>query len=167
MLPDLLNRTQTLYKGDVLAGSFYLLIGLVAALLSIAIYWMTVRLGFYYLSIGMLVFALYMLGKGSVMMYMYRSRFIYYKGKKEISKEDVEDEKTYTKHRIRKKNKSRRVYLYIIVIGCAVAFWGVFQQEKGLIVGTCIPVVLMSAIEFSIGLLTEFRLSEYFKQLHR
>ena len=52
-------------------------------------------------------------------------------------------------------------------IGCVVAFFGVFHQEKGLIVATCIPIVLMSAIEFTVGLLTEFRLSEYLKHLHK
>ena len=44
---------------------------------------------------------------------------------------------------------------------------GIFHQEKGLIIATCIPIVLMSAIEFTVGLLTEFRLTEYLKHLHR
>jgi len=48
-----------------------------------------------------------------------------------------------------------------------LAFLGLFHQEKGLIVATCIPIVLMAGIEFTVGLLTEFRLSEYLKHLHR
>ena len=163
----MLHRTQTIYKGDVLAGSFYLLIGVLALLAGILLYCFTERLGLYYLSIGLIIFSIYMLGKGSVMMFMYWSRFRYYKSREQISQENVRDEIKYTDFRISKKHRNRRLYMYIILAGSLIAFGGLFHQEKGLILGTSIPIILLSAIEFSIGLLTEFRLSEYLRQLKR
>jgi len=165
MLPDMLARTKMIYKGDVLSGSFYLLIGTIAALSALGLHLFTGRLGYYYLSIALAVFAVYMLGKGGVMMYMYWSRYKYYKTQQSLSDQDIKEELVYTEFRIAKKKKSRRIYMYIILIGCFIAFAGIFHQEKGLIIGTCIPIVLLSAIEFSIGLLSEFRLSEFQKQL--
>lgn len=167
MLPDMINRTKTVYKGDVLAGSFYLLIGVISVTIAVLLHFFTGRLGFYYLSIGMAIFALYMLGKAAVMMYMYWSRYQYYKERSDISLDEVADEKEYTAYRIGKKNKNRRVYMYIILLGCFVAFAGIFHQEKGMIIATCIPIILLSAIEFGVGLLTEFRLSEYLRQLNK
>lgn len=167
MLPDMLDRTKIIYKGDVLAGSFYLLVGFLSLLFAIGIRLYSEKLGFYYLSVTLFLLCVYMVGKGIVMIYMYGIRYRFYNNKKDIGEQEVLEEVKYTEFRIAKKHKNRRLYMYIILIGCFVAFIGLFHQEKGLIIGTCIPIVLLSAIEFSVGLLTEFRLSEYFKQLNR
>lgn len=167
MLPDMIDRTKTIYKGDVLAGSFYLFVGVLSALTAVLLYLFTERLGYYYLAVGMFFFSIYMIGKGSVMMYMYWSRYQYYKDRSDINSTEVEDEQAYTELRIRRKNRSRRLYMYIILFGSVTAFGGLFHIEKGLIVGTCIPIVLLSGIEFGVGLLTEFRLSEYLRQLKK
>lgn len=161
------QKTRTLYKGDVIAGSFYLFIGFLGLIISILIYYFTQKLGYYYLSIGMAVFSAYMLGKGSFMIYLYNSRFIFYKKVKSLERNDIKEERRFTRYRVLKKKKNRRRYIYTILISSIVAFGGFFHQEKGLIGATCIPIVLMSAIEFTVGLLTEFRLSEYLKHLHK
>lgn len=163
----MLDRTKIIYKGDVLAGSFYQFIGVISTISAIILHFFSTRLGYHYLKIGLSVFACYMIGKGSVMIYMYWSRYIYYKKKDSINLTEVRDEQEYTIFRIRKKQRSRRIYMYIILIGCFIAFGGLFHQEKGLIVGTCIPIVLLSAVEFGVGLLTEFRLTEYLRQLRK
>jgi len=167
MLPDMLQRTRTIYKGDVMAGSFYMFIGMLSAISALILHLYSTRLGLYYLSIGLAVFSAYMIGKGSIMIYMYYSRYKFYKSAGNMTAEYIQDEKEYTKFRIRKKQRSRRVYMYIILIGSFVAFAGLFHIEKGLILGTCIPIVLLSGIEFCVGLLTEFRLFEFIKQLRR
>ena len=163
----MIDRTKTVYKGDVLAGSFYLFIGVLAMIIAMLLYFFTERLGYYYLSVGMFFFSIYMLGKGTVMMYMYWSRYQYYKNRIDITTDEVADEQSYTEHRIQRKHRGRRAYMYIILLGSLLAFAGLFHIEKGLIVGTSIPIVLLSGIEFGVGLLTEFRLSEYLRQLKK
>lgn len=159
-------KTKIIYKGDVYAGSFYLFIGVCSFLAALGVYYFTNRLGLYYLSIGLGIFTLYMVGKGAFMTYMYYSRYKYYKYHNDLTITEIKDERRYTRWRVLKKKKNRRRYIYTIIIGCLVAFMGLFHQEKGLIVATCIPIVLMGGIEFTVGLLTEFRLSEYLKHLH-
>jgi len=166
MMNNNVDKTKIIYKGDVMAGSFYILIGLLAFISSVAVYFLTNRLGLYYLSIGLLILSFYMTGKGCTMIYMYNSRYRYYKKNDQLSSADIKEERRYTRWRVLKKKKGRRIYIYTIVFGCMVAFGGMFHQEKGLIVATCIPIVLIAAVEFSVGLLTEFRLSEYLKHLH-
>ena len=121
----------------------------------------------YYLAIGLGMLTIYMVGKGAIMIYLYFSRYKYYKNHIDLSSIEIKEERRYTRWRVLKKKKNRRRYIYTILIGCIIAFLGIFHVQKGLIVATCIPIVLMSAIEFSVGLLTEFRLTEYLKHLHR
>ena len=161
------KKTKIIYEGDVYAGSFYLFIGVCSLIAALCVYYFTERLGLYYLSIGLALFTVYMIGKGSVMIYMYFSRYKYYRHHEDLNNKEIKEERRYTRWRVLKKKKNRRRYIYTVVIGCIVAFFGVFHQEKGLIVATCIPIVLMSAIEFTVGLLTEFRLTEYLKHLHK
>lgn len=149
------------------AGSFYLFVGICSLIAAICVYFFTQRLGLFYLAIGLAIFTLYMIGKGSVMIYLYYSRYKYYKHHTKLTNKEIKEERRYTRWRVLKKKKNRRTYIYTVIIGCVVAFFGVFHQEKGLIIATCIPIVLMSAIEFTVGLLTEFRLSEYLKHLHK
>ena len=159
-------KTKIIYEGDVYAGSFYLFIGVCSLLTALSVYYFTSKLGLFYLAIGLSLFTIYMVGKGTVMIYMYFSRYKYYKDHDHLSKKEIKDERRYTRWRVLKKKKNRRRYIYTIIIGCIIAFMGLFHQEKGLIIATCIPIVLMAAIEFTVGLLTEFRLSEYLKHLH-
>lgn len=160
-------KTKIIYEGDVYAGSFYLFVGICAAMASGFFYFFTERLGFFYLAIGLAIFTLYMVGKGSVMIYMYFSRYRYYQDHQRLSPEEIKEERRYTRWRVLKKKRNRRTYVYTIVVGSILAFFGIFHQEKGLIISTCIPIVLMAAIEFTVGLLTEFRLGEYLKHLHK
>ncbi|MDF1694739.1 MAG: hypothetical protein P1U56_02855 [Saprospiraceae bacterium] len=161
------KKTKIIYEGDVYAGSFYLFIGVCGVLTAASFYFFTERLGFFYLSIGLSIFSIYMLGKGAVMIYLYFSRYRFYKNHDQLSREEIKDERRYTRWRVLKKKKNRRRYIYTILFGCLIAFMGIFHREKGLIGATCIPIVLMAMIEFGVGLLTEFRLTEYLKHLHK
>ncbi|MBK8082127.1 MAG: hypothetical protein IPK25_18760 [Saprospiraceae bacterium] len=77
------------------------------------------------------------------------------------------EEINYTGSRIVRKNKGRRLHIYVMILGSIVAFYGIFSVERGLIIGSSIPIVLLSGIEFSVGLLTEFRLQEYLRILNK
>ena len=83
----------------------------------------------------------------------------------DISLKLLKDEAAYTEYRISKKNKNRRVYIYTLVVACFLSFAGIFVDQKSLIMGTFIPIALISGIELCIGLLTEFRLREYYRIL--
>jgi len=161
------DKSKIIYKGDVIAGSFYLFLGVVSCFAAICLHYFTSRLGLYYLTIGLSIMACYMIGKGIFMMYLYYSRYQYYKDRLELYKREVKEERRYTRWRMLKKKRNRRTYIYVVILGSVVAFGGLFHQEKGLIIATCIPIVLISAVEFVVGLLTEFRLSEYLKHLHK
>lgn len=167
MTNDLAHKTRIIYKGDVLAGSFYLLLGAIMVFCALACYFFTTSLGYYYLSIALTILSFYCIGKGMVMVIMYGSRKKHYDEHTDLVASEIKDERRYTRYRVLKKKKNRRRHIYLLGIASVVAFFGLFHQEKGLIVSTCIPIIIISAVEFSVGLLTEFRLSEYLKHLHR
>ena len=79
----------------------------------------------------------------------------------------LSEEMEYTKFRLEKKSRNRRVYIYLTVIATILSFVGAFSDSKSLIMGTMIPIALFSGIEFSISLLTEFRLWEYTRHLNK
>ncbi len=161
------TKTRIIYEGDVYAGSFYLFLGTCGAFVALALFLFAKRLGFQYLAIGLTIFTFYMVGKGCVMIYMYFRRYKYFRNHENLSTAEIKEERRYTRWRVLKKKRNRRRYIYTIIIGSILAFMGLFHIQKGLIVATCIPIVLMAAIEFSVGLLTEFRLTEYLKHLHK
>jgi len=97
------DKTKIIYKGDVMAGSFYLLIGVCALLGAIGVYYLTERLGYYYLSIGLLMLSIYMIGKGSVMIYLYRSRYTFYKDHQVLQTAEIKEERRYTRWRVLKR----------------------------------------------------------------
>ncbi len=161
------NSAQIIYKGDVLASLFYIGIGLGMLFVAATLIYFNISLGFLYLSYGLTAFSMYCLGKGMIMFFIYSRRLGFYKKSDTLSGEDIQEELFYTDKRILRKQNGRRIHVYIIILGSVTAFAGIFSIEKGLIMGTAIPVVLLSGIEFSIGLLTEFRLQEYLRILTR
>lgn len=162
MTPD---STRIIYKGDTLASWFYLGVGSIMILITILLQHFNISLGFLYLSYGLFVFSVYCLGKGCWMWFVYQNRLKYYKFHNTLSERERSDEIEYTEKRVSRKKQGRRLHIYILVIGSIIAFSGAFSSERGLIMGTSIPVVLLSGIEFGVGLLTEFRLQEYLRIL--
>jgi len=158
---------QQFYKGDRIAGYVYILIFLFFISISVPFYLIGDRLGYFYLSIGFFVLALYSLGKGISIWYVSTKRLKYYTYKYKLTEQELKEEKVYTRFRMSKKYKNRKRYLFVILVGIMVSIVGLFTSEKGLIIGTAIPIILFTSIEFCIGLLVEFRLSEYYKRLNK
>lgn len=161
------EKIQILYKGDSISGSLYIFIGIVALLIGLFLYQATLSLGYFYLGVGFIVFSIYMIGKGSVMLYMYYSRYRFYKRIDQLSIEQIQDEWDYVEYRKKKKNRNRRWYIYALILAFCVAIYGLFDRERGLILSICIPIILMSGIELVIGVLTQFRLHEMTQLLDR
>lgn len=74
------------------------------------------------------------------------------------------DELEYTNFRI-EKNRPTEGFMFMLWCFCVAAFAGIFSTHKAIIMGTSIPIALVSGIELSVGMLTEFRLREYFRIL--
>lgn len=165
--PSPLDKCLAIYKGDVLAGTFYIFVGVIFLISSVIIYSLAHYQGYYYLSIAMLPFGLYGLIKGFMVVYIYQGRLNFYKKHVQLKPEGIQEETEYTRFRLEKKARNRRAYIYATIIASVLATTAVFTPYKSLITATMIPVALFSGIEFCIGLLTEFRLWEYIRQLEK
>ena len=149
----------------MIAGSFYVFVGMILLLFAAILHYFTESLGYQFLSIGFFMFFLYCVGKGTFIYFVSRQKHLYYWTIDHINQPTLADEISYTEYRITKKNINRRRYLYTTLICSVLAFVGVFSSQKGLIMGTAIPIALISGIEMGIGLLTEFRLREFHRIL--
>jgi len=161
----MIEKCRILYKGDIMAAGFYLFIGFLLLLIVIIFHYLDKSYGFKFLITGFFMFFVYCTGKGLFMFFVASGRFRFYKNMTDISLKLLKDEAAYTEYRISKKNKNRRVYIYTLVVACILSFAGIFVDQKSLIMGTFIPIALISGIELCIGLLTEFRLREYYRIL--
>lgn len=158
---------RIIYRGDVLSAWFYIGTGLFMFFVSCILYYFNISLGYLYLSYGLFIFSMYSLGKGLSMWYVYSRRFKLFVMMESLDTHTKLSEVQYTSERIHRKQSGRRMHTYILILGSIFAVCGVLSSEKGLILGTLIPVVLLSGIEFSVGLLTEFRLQEYMRLLQK
>lgn len=151
----------------MVSAMFYIFTGLVLLIFAVGLHYFLHTPGFQYLSIGFFMFCIYSVGKGILMYIVSRKRFLFYLKKQSLNNHLLGEEITYTDFRIKKKQTNRRIYMYITIFSCFIAFWGIFSPYKSIMMGTAIPVALISSIEFSIGLLNEFRLREYFRILQK
>lgn len=163
----MIDKCLILYKGDKLAGSFYVLVGVVLIFFSIGLYLFTTSVGYLYLSIGLAVFSLYCIGKGSYIMYTSHLKMEYFQKLSDLDNSAINAEIAFTEFRIYKKNRNRTRYTRVVILSSVIAFAGLFTSEKGLISGTAIPIAFISGLEIGIGLLTEFRLREYLRILNK
>ena len=161
------QKCRAIYKGDVLAGSFYFFLGFLLLIFGILLRAYGATQGFIYLGMGLILFGLMSMGKGVFMMYVYNKRLKYYTHIETLSVKDIVEEKDYTQFRLDKKARNRRAYIYITVFGVMVNFIAAFTDSKSIIMGTAIPITLFAGIEFGISLLTEFRLWEYMRNLDK
>lgn len=162
----ILEKSRIIYKGDYLAGAFYIFIGVIMLAFGWGLsFWAKYGIGFHILSTGFFLLTLYGFGKGCIMVYLALRRYKFFNNKDRLTDLEIKQEQEYTAFRITKKAANRRRYIYITVIASIVAFAGIFTPDKALYTGTAIPIALISGIEFTIGLLTEFRLGEYYRQI--
>ncbi|HRO09239.1 MAG TPA: hypothetical protein PK047_10255 [Saprospiraceae bacterium] len=163
----MLDKCRLIYKGDIATAKFYILVAGILLFFAVVITIWVHQIGYRILSIGLYMLAAYCLGKGFFMWFSYRQRLVFYNSLTELNPEFQEAEKNYTEYRIHKKQKNRRGYVYVLILSCFFAFAGAFSSQKGLIMGTAIPIALISGIEISMGLLTEFRLNGFLRLLRK
>ncbi len=134
---------------------------------SIFLYLFTVKMGWLYLIIGLSLLSIFCFGKGFFLNKISRARYKYYENKDFLSISEIKAEINYNKYRLEKKALNRRLYLYTVIVCMALLFAGILINEKGLAIGTFVPIILYAGTEFCVGLLTEFRLWEYQRQLEK
>jgi hypothetical protein len=162
----IIEKSRIIYKGDYLAGIFYIFIGVIMLAFGWGLsFWTKYGIGFHILSTGFFMLTVYGIVKGVSMVFIALKRYRYFVAKENLTNLELVQEQEYTAYRITKKAANRRRYIYITVIASLVAFFGIFTSNKGFYTGTAIPIALISGIEFTIGLLTEFRLGEYYRQI--
>lgn len=151
----------------MIAASFYLFVGLILLLFAFILYYYTMSPGYKFLSYGFFMFFLYSVGKGAVMYYIYSEKYKFFTNVIEINPTIQKEEIAFTEYRIAKKNINRRRYIWTVLISTFIAFLGIFSSQKSILMGTAIPIALISGIELSIGMLTEFRLREFLRILNK
>ncbi|MBK9254761.1 MAG: hypothetical protein IPM42_04675 [Saprospiraceae bacterium] len=161
----MIEKCRIIYKGDQLAGKFYLLVWIILLIMAIGVYRFTTSEGYFYLIIGLVIFSCYCLGKGIFIIYTASNRLKFLQTFTTPEQKLIADEIEYTEYRITKKVRNRSRYIRIVILSSIVAFGGIFTTEKGLITGSAIPIALISGLESGIGMLTEFRLREYLRIL--
>lgn len=163
----MIEKTIAIYKGEVYRSHFYFGFGTFLLLSSLFLYAFTHKIGWAYLSLGLFIFSIYSFIKGLYVNITYRKRLAYYKSKTELTLKEITEEFNYNQIRINKRINNRRRYMYVMILAIIIMIAGVLLNEKGLSIGTFVPIILVAATEFCETLLTEFRLWEYHRGLEK
>ncbi|MBK8700151.1 MAG: hypothetical protein IPN29_11725 [Saprospiraceae bacterium] len=163
----ILDKTRIVYQGDIMTSYFYAGLGGILLICSGMLYAFTLRIGWFYLAMGLGLLGCFALGKAWYVRSKGSARLQYFNTLTRLEGDPLQKEVTYNSHRLEKKASNRRKYLYSLLIGCLMLVLGVVFHEKGLAIGSLVPVILFAGIEFTMGLLSEFRLWEYQRQLEK
>jgi hypothetical protein len=165
----MLDKCRIIYKGDYLAALLYLFMGIILLITGLFMYQKLSHksLGYMILSVDIALMGFYWIGKGIWMLINAYIRMRYYQRQIQLDLATANRELTYTEYRLAKKQSNRRRYIYMTAICSIAAFIGYFTDSKAIIMGTSIPIAFVSGMEFGIGLMTEFRLGEFQRQLAR
>lgn len=163
----MLDKALIIYKGDQYTSYIYLGLGIFFGISAAGLFVFTLKIGWYFLAIGLSLLAAFSIGKAIYVFYKAKYRIEYFKGVSLLEGAELEVEIQYNQQRLHKKGLNRRRYLYTLVGGFILLFGGIIFGEKGWAIGSFVPVLLYAGIEFSMGLLSEFRLWEYQRQLEK
>jgi hypothetical protein len=163
----MIEKTKIIYKGDMIMSHYYF--GFATAMLfsCIFLYFFTMRIGWLFLSYGLGLLGLFCMGKGLMLYKIAKERYLYYSGKNTLTPQEIKEEMNYNMYRLDKKSVNRRRYLYTIMACLLFLFIGWIIDQKGFAIGTLVPIILYAGTEFCVGLLTEFRLWEYHRQMEK
>ncbi len=163
----MIEKTKIIYKGDMIMSHYYFGFATFLLLSSLFLYFFTLKIGWLFLIYGLAVLGLFCLGKGLALYKISKERFNYYKNKNTLTQSELDAEMEYNKYRLDKKAVNRRRYLYTVLASILLLVIGYIINQKGFAIGTLVPIILYAGTEFCIGLLTEFRLWEYQRQLEK
>ncbi len=163
----MLDKTIIIYKGDQLTAYFYLGLGMFMVLASGFLFAFTQKIGWFYLAIGLSLFAAFSIGKAVYVYFKANQKLGYFNQLMQLSNGDLKQEIVENHKRLDKKALNRRRYLYTLISAFVLLIGGIIFGETGLAIGSFVPVILYAGIEFCVSLLSEFRLWEYQRQLEK
>jgi hypothetical protein len=163
----MIEKTRIVYKGDKIMAFYYLGFGVTLLLCSVFLFLFTIKIGWFYLAIGLGLISALCLGKGFTILSVANNRLKFYNTKESLDGEILKSEKEYNEYRLSKKALNRRRYIYTLLFGMICIIFGLIVGEKGLAIGTFVPIMLYAGTELGVTLLTEFRLWEYQRQLDK
>lgn len=163
----MLDKAIIIYKGDQLTAYFYLGLSVFLGTSAGFLFGFTLKIGWYYLAIGLMLLALFSAGKAVYVYFKAKNKLNYMTSLAILEKQTLQQEIEENSSRLQKKANNRRKYMYTLLIGFGFLIFGIIAGEKGLSIGSWVPVILYAGIEFCVSLLSEFRLWEYQRQLEK
>jgi hypothetical protein len=163
----MLDKALIIYKGDQYTSYIYLGLSLFFGIGAAFLFGFTVKIGWFFLAIGLSMLAVFSVGKAVYVYFKAKDRIQYFQNLSTLEGSNLANEVLYNQQRLLKKGLNRRRYLYTLVGGFFLLIGGIIFGEKGWAIGSFVPVLLYAGIEFSAGLLSEFRLWEYQRQLEK
>ena len=163
----MIDKTIIIYKGDQLTAYFYLGLSVFLGTAAGFLFGFTQKIGWFYLAIGLSLFSAFSIGKAIYVYYKAQQKLNYFKSFSTLEQNELTSEIQTNRLRLDKKAMNRRRYLYTLLSSVFLLTGGIIFGEKGLAIGSFVPVILYAGIEFCISLLSEFRLWEYQRQLEK
>lgn len=163
----MLDKALIIYKGDQYTSYIYLGLSLFFGLSAALLFVFTLKIGWFFLAIGLSILAVFSAGKAIYVFFKAKDRILYFQKQTSLEGSILDSEIQYNQQRLLKKGLNRRRYLYTLLGGFFLLVGGIVFGEKGWAIGSFVPVLLYAGIEFSAGLLSEFRLWEYQRQLEK
>ena len=163
----MLDKALIIYKGDQYTSYIYLGLSLFFGISAALLFVFTLKIGWFFLAIGLSILAVFSAGKAIYVYFKAKDRILYFQKQTSLEGSILDSEIQYNQQRLLKKGLNRRRYLYTLLGGFFLLVCGIVFGEKGWAIGSFVPVLLYAGIEFSAGLLSEFRLWEYQRQLEK
>ncbi|HRG19517.1 MAG TPA: hypothetical protein PLQ57_00745 [Saprospiraceae bacterium] len=163
----MLDKALIIYKGDQYTSYIYLGLSLFFGISAALLFVFTLKIGWFFLAIGLTMLAVFSAGKAIYVYFKAKDRILYFQKQTSLEGSILDSEIQYNQQRLLKKGLNRRRYLYTLLGGFFLLVGGIVFGEKGWAIGSFVPVLLYAGIEFSAGLLSEFRLWEYQRQLEK
>lgn len=163
----MLDKALIIYKGDQYTSYIYLGLSLFFGISAALLFVFTLKIGWFFLAIGLSILAVFSAGKAIYVYFKAKDCILYFQKLTSLEGSILDNEIQYNQQRLLKKGLNRRRYLYTLLGGFFLLVGGIVFGEKGWAIGSFVPVLLYAGIEFSAGLLSEFRLWEYQRQLEK
>ena len=97
---DMMATCRAIYKGDLIHGIIYLILGAILFSSAVFLYIFTTKSGWFYLSVGLAFFSVYAIAKGISVYFVSKTRLAFYIAKDLFGVAELKQESEYTRFRL-------------------------------------------------------------------